>query len=753
MENEGFYVDFIGKKSFDLVTKSLENRTNGIMLLNSCVVDCTEKATVFIPYDKKEFFIKKIDEYIDDKKLSKKGVPKNNNLISSIESIKKTTIDSLWYGEHSNIPNVDEEWVEVWINYFLKQASFDKEVYKIEKDFVNVCKNIKIECGDSKLLFPESIVKPIKANREKLEMLVNHFPNISEIRIVSTPNLHFLDNSIKYNMEFGEELLSRVQYVNQHDICVRLLDSGIASSHPLLQKWVTLTKTINPSETLLDDLNHGTGMAGVILYNDLKAALLSLQNVDIVHRIDSMKIVGKYSQSIDEKLYGYITKNAVSILEIEDPIKHQILCMAVTSDQSVGEPTSWSSAVDEIIYGENDKNVKRLFFVSAGNTEESELYERGFPIANENHKVEDPAQAWNCVTIGAYTNLYSDDISNDIVASGNMSPFNSTSLLWNRKSPIKPEVLFEGGNLIRDIGSGDKQNSNLSLLTTNVKFHKQYFTDIWGTSAATAQATWFAAQLMNEYPNAWPETIRALLIHSADWTEEMKKTFCTNYKKNSGIRRLLRTCGYGVPNLEKAISCKNNYVNMIIEDEIQPYLKGKFNEMHLHTIPFPSDLLQSMGNVDVKIKITLSYFIEPAPAAKGSRGKYKYASCGLRFDLNNSGESAEDFIKRINIAMRKDDCDNTFGGVGSDRWFLGSNNRDVGSIHSDTISMKAIEVYDCKYIAIYPVSGWWKDRTNLNKFNSKLRYSLIVSLMAEDETIDLYTPIIEMINNTNTILY
>jgi len=34
-----------------------------------------------------------------------------------------------------------------------------------------------------------------------------------------------------------------------------------------------------------------------------------------------------------------------------------------------------------------------------------------------------------------------------------------------------------------------------------------------------------AAQIMAEYPEIWPETVRALLIHSARWTEKMKKQF------------------------------------------------------------------------------------------------------------------------------------------------------------------------------------------------------------------------------------
>lgn len=36
---------------------------------------------------------------------------------------------------------------------------------------------------------------------------------------------------------------------------------------------------------------------------------------------------------------------------------------------------------------------------------------------------------------------------NPVTEAGNMSPYNSTSELWNSKWPVKPDVLFDGGNM------------------------------------------------------------------------------------------------------------------------------------------------------------------------------------------------------------------------------------------------------------------------------------------------------------------
>lgn len=44
---------------------------------------------------------------------------------------------------------------------------------------------------------------------------------------------------------------------------------------------------------------------------------------------------------------------------------------------------------------------------------------------------------------------------------------------------------------------------------------------------------------------------------------------------------------------------------------------------------------------------------------------------------------------------------------------------------------------DCNLIAIYPIGGWWKTRTNLNKYNNRTRYSLLVSLDTPTEVVDI----------------
>ena len=755
---EGVYLEFSGAPQYDLAVKSLENRSQGIRLLN--VHEDTEtntiKATVYIPAGKENYFIQKIEAYASEQ--TKSGKPKNNDLVSSIENVKLAMLESFWIGKLDTIPKDIPVWCELWLRYDYQTTN--SESWKItEENITSICQENNILIDKKHIIFPERIVKLIHANAQTLKKLISICPFITEIRYAPEATTFFDELSNSEQKEWIEELLDRTTYEN-NNISVCLLDTGITYAHPLLAPAINPDhiQAVNTTWENSDHQGHGTEMAGVSLFCDLKQALASKEPISIFHEIESVKILPRTGGNSPE-LYGAITEQAVSLAEISNPDSKRVICMAVTApDQNTfdGSPTSWSAAVDSITSGADEENEKRLFLVSAGNVYPNEFEKSPYPDANTLHCVESPGQAWNAITIGAYTDdvIISDpDFSGytPVAPRGALSPYSSTSETWNSKWPIKPDVLFEGGNICSN-GTDYTECPDLSILTTNYRPLIKQFSTICGTSSATAQAAWFCAQILNEYPNIWPETVRALMIHSADWTPEMKQQFCTMDSKTKGRRRLLRTCGYGIPNLQKAIQCMNNSVNMVIQGELQPYDKKSMKEMHLHTLPWPKEVLQSLGEVPVTLKVTLSYFIEPGPGEVGWKDKYRYPSCGLRFDVINSDETLDDFKKRINVKMRGDDKkDKGEGSSGSNRWYLGSDNRDVGSIHSDFCELNAVDLCDCNHIAVFPVIGWWRERDYLNRYDKKVRYSLVVSLSTPRADIDLYTPIITQITPTTAI--
>ena len=743
---EGTYLEFASAAEHDLPIKSLENITTGIRLLN--VREDEENkiiyATVYVPDGKESFFIERVDKYLST--FNETGKAKYNDLISSIDDVRLAFLDAFWLSGRSALPNENPVWCEIWLR--VEGDCFQET----DSSFIQCCGELGISVNEKMIVFPERMVKLIFANSIQLGELIGRSPFIAEIRRAPELASFFTELSIGDEQAWSEDLLSRMSCdFSNTSIC--LLDTGINSGHPLLSD-ATEDDTIQSVESIWgvhDHDGHGTEMAGIALYHNLQDKLISGYDFILGHRIESVKILPPSGENIPD-LYGAITRRAIYLAEISRPNINRVACMAITSDKyntNDGSPTSWSGEVDNITYGVFGEG-KRLFFVSAGNVCPRELSEAGYLNANINHSVESPGQAWNAITVGAFNSLINIedplfDMYRPVANHGEISPYSSTSRTWDQKWPIKPEILCDGGNMATD-GENFSECTDLSLLTTYAKPTMHLFTTTWGTSSATAQASNLAARLISEYPNAWPETIRALLIHSARWTDVMKAQFCVPDTKTKGRRDLLRTCGYGIPNLEAAIQCMNNNVNLVIEAELQPFTKDGMNEMHTHKIPWPREVLETLGSTPATLRVTLSYFIEPGPGEVGWKDKYRYPSCGLRFDVINQNEEKIDFIKRVNVKMRGEDkSDNGEGTSGSEKWFLGSDNRDVGSIHSDFREQNAVDFCDMNYIAVYPVIGWWRERKHLKRYNDKIRYALVISISTPEIGTDLYTPIVTQI--------
>jgi raffinose/stachyose/melibiose transport system substrate-binding protein len=199
--------------------------------------------------------------------------------------------------------------------------------------------------------------------------------------------------------------------------------------------------------------------------------------------------------------------------------------MAVTTSEDIdrGRLSSWSGMIDELSYGEGKK--QRLIIISAGNIDDEQLW-KNYPDSNLLSSIKNPGQSWNALTVGAHTEKIkvNDPRFKDmqfVAPPGCISPFSTTSKVWNKKWPIKPDIVFEGGNLLKDASGDLYEHEDLCILSTSKNIQSEQFDTFNATSSATAQASWFAAQVALKYPNAWPETLRGLIVHSASWNDEM----------------------------------------------------------------------------------------------------------------------------------------------------------------------------------------------------------------------------------------
>jgi hypothetical protein len=752
--DRGLIVEF---ESFEGIEKAFEGSSFGrnIELLNTRYENKKTYATVFIPNGSLQYFEKKINVYYEEPKRLNDKAKDHQRLIDTIASFRKATVKALWT-DTVPMPNIDTDifcW-EVWLSVR------DNRQQQL-MGFKEIAKSLNIETSETSFEFKERTVLLARATTKQLEQSIVLLNNIAELRKAKTAASFFTGMDGKEQKEWLDDLQKRIVFEGETNrtpfICI--LDTGVNAEHPLLNNALGADDlhTINDAWGKADMVGHGTEMAGLALYGDLTEILETGEQIEIYHRLESSKIINASVFVPDDtrrplELYADFTKQGVAQTEISRPKRNRIFQMAVTTidSQDKGKPSSWSAALDMLAVDMDDEKNKRLFLVATGNAAIEET-KKEYPIYNLLEEIRDPGQAWNVLTIGAYTekDILSDDEnienSRPTASHGQISPYTTTSYNWKTDWPLKPDIVMEGGNTAEN-KYGKVSAHSLSLITTNYQFLEKPFAPIWATSAASALASKMCVQIMNKYPTLTPETVRALMVHSASWTPAMLRQFnCDRPGMNKGdYHRLVRICGFGVPNLTRALTSMKNDFTMVIEDTLQPYKiengssSPKNNEIKFYSLPFPNDELVKLGETDVEMRVTLSYFIEPNPSSR-VHSVPSYRSHGLRFDVIHPYESEDFFKGRLTKSMREDNIDYS-NDIEDQWWKVGANNRTKGSIHSDIWKGSAVELSRCNILAVYPVNGWWKKSKKHEKTNNIANYSLLISIRTSVD-VDLMTSV------------
>jgi len=725
----------------------------------------SEIGALYVPLKDEEFLRNKLHKYSSE--TTDSGKPTFEAFVAPIERFAPITIDSLWRDPRPLPSSADDRfWWECWC-WKASAADFEAAAFR---------QNLAM--SDWRLYFPTFTVIPVYSSQREMEQLLDRTNAISELRSATDSARFFATEERSGQRAWVNNLVDRLVTPNEDAPAVCILDRGVAWEHPLLKGFLDEVDCLSHDPRWGNedhDLHqgHGTKMAGTVLFGDLTYPLADARIMDPNIRLESVKILppNGFPDNLPET-YGPITQSAVARAELNNPTRDRVFCMAITRTDYPGAiPTSWSAAVDQVCSasmigdeideedgGDEEIHRNRLFFVSAGNIRDHQMSER-IPTEEE-FPIEDPAQAWNALTIGGFTNKVDiDDPHREtwraVASVGDRSPFSRTSTAWNPKlSPIKPELVLEAGN--RAINPAGNQIEtgieSLSLLTTSRDFltGPTLVEATWGTSPATALASGMAAGVRAEYPDFWPETIRALMIHSADWTPEMQRQLEKASTQEARLQ-LLRQFGYGVPQLSRALASARNDVVLLTEAYIQPFRypadgesRGpKYHQIHYYALPWPRNTLAKLYDKHVKLKVTLSYFVEPNPGYLPSitPAPHRYRSYGLRFDLKRSREKPVEFRSRVN---KFEEIEGAFKDKDAG-WMLGTNDRAAGSLHCDIWEGTAADLATRDQIAIYPASGWWYHNPRMGRVTSRARYSLIVSLSARDLDVDLYTEIMQAI--------
>ncbi|HEF4774372.1 S8 family peptidase [Burkholderia multivorans] len=756
-EDTGVFIEITSAPGVKLPLDSLDTRD---FKLHACKeVGDAEVAVIFVPESRRDVFLRKLTQYLDPEKDSGSG-PRNHNLIDSIAEMRLADLRTFWTDDARLFPQDTNQtiWWELWLK---KRA--DENQQDLARQLAD---RIGGQLGTTSLSFFDSMVFLIKASASQLERAPELIASLEELRRAKeTPNV-IIDSSPKEQQQWAEDILRRLQMDGDASTAVTILDTGVNYNHPILSAVTTSDEALawDPAWPHFDPANdHGSRQAGLAAFGDLHDALVSAAPIVLTHRVESGRILPQEGEN-DPELYGAITVNTAAALEERRPDWNRVYSLAITadSDSEGGLPTSWSAEIDKFTSGAEDGR-QRLFVVSAGNNRAISP-DVGTWEQLELAEIEDPAQAWNALTVGAYTEKTTNDDPDfdgwsPFARAGDAAPSSRSSVNWGwrRQAPYKPDVVAEGGNRLLSPDATEVTDADVvSLLTTSGRTAGQLFEVTADTSAACALVSRQAAMLTAEYPSYWPETIRGLLAHSADWTDRMWERFgLLNARHSPKVAKetMLRCVGYGVTNLERARYSANHALTLVAQDTLRPFTKAedasastdpKLNEMQLYRLPWPVDALRQLPpELEVSLRVTLSYFIEPNPGRRGYRQRYSYQSHGLRFEVIRPNQSLDNFRAFINAKAELEDYDGPEGDA--DGWRLGPQLRTRGSLHSDVWTGPAAALADMDTIAVYPVGGWWKYRTAHERWRNDVRYSLIVSIDVPDESVDIYTVVSNLV--------
>lgn len=751
----GLQIHFVSQPDVELAFQSLADDRQKIELLSVRQEGEHTFANVFVPDGKLEHFEKYVAEYLEEKKDKNGNARDHRTLLNTIESIRAAELRALWTDDISLLPTDPTVpfWWEVWLPVRGQRQA-------VVEDFRKLAALAECVVSEQQADFPERTVLLMYGSERQFSRSVMTLNCVAELRLAKETASFFDEMNVGEQREWADELLQRTRFAREDDETPRvcLLDSGVNRGHPLLAPLMATDDmhSADPTGLADDTANHGTGMAGLAAYGDLTEAISTASPVDVEHRLESVRLVAAGGANPGPpSFHASLFSDAVARPEISFPKRRRVFCSAITASdyRDRGRPSSWSSTVDSLAANaDGSGQFPRLFILSAGNTDDPAAW-ADYPASLSTNLVHDPGQAWNALTVGACTSKSdTQDINYTALApSGDLSPYTTTSAAWESAWPLKPDVVLEGGNL-GDNGLGPMGMSSLHLLSTNNEPLARLFTTFNATSAASALCARMAAQIAAAYPSLRPETIRALIVHSAEWTPAMRTRYlpAAGTPTKTEYTNLIRHCGWGEPDLGRALWSAGNSLTLVVEDSVHPYKKEKgkspaSRDMNLHALPWPREELEALQAARVQMRVTLSYFVEPNPSARGAASKFYYPSHRLRFDVQRPLDaSTADFVARVNAAAQREDEGDPVNPRDPD-WYLGERQRHRGSLHQDVWEGTAADLASRGFLAVYPAAGWWRTRPALERYDLPARYSLVVSIRTEQTEIDLYNAIAQKV--------
>ena len=394
------------------------------------------------------------------------------------------------------------------------------------------------------------------------------------------------------------EALPEMDHPRANAPIVGLVDSGVASAHPLVGPAVVAAEALSASISDGEDqCGHGTMVAGLILHGPLDHALAMGVLPPPFCRIVSVAVLDSNHQFPDEDLWE---RDLVEAIEWCADQGATIINLSLGDDRRpLRSPRQQPAAalVDELA-----RRLDLVIVASAGNSHPQDylsaigvLSFTRYPVellGNSRTGILDPGTAALALTVGGITtaaaatgySAHETVLRRPLGEPGWPSPV-------TRRGPgvggsIKPEVVERSGTI--GIESGRLVNNDPELGVISAQFgHGRLLGYITGTSAAAPLVTRIAAAVKARHPDFSASLTRALVLLST-----RPSNFALQLEGGTAAIRAAATLnlvGFGQPAIGRAIESTTHRAVLVAESSIA------VNGVHIYELPVPSSFMAPGG--------------------------------------------------------------------------------------------------------------------------------------------------------------
>lgn len=422
---------------------------------------------------------------------------------------------------------------------------------------------------------------------------------------------------------------------------VVVLDSGLATGHPVIAPAVGDARSFLPGVPPSDEHGHGTIVSGVALYDDVAECLRNRSFIPEL-RIFSGRILDHNNRGdahlienqVERAVRYFVTEYDCRIFnlsygDLNKPYRNRhVAGLAVTLDAL-------------------SRELDVLFVVPTGNFTGGDdgpddwLQEYPDYLTEDTSVLLDPAPALSALTVGSLARnelhpRYPDDPAyRPIARSDQPSPFTRHGPSVN--GAIKPDLVDYGGNWMIDTrvsGSQPSQHGTGEISTSHQFAAGRPFALDSGTSFAAPRVAHAVGNVLRYYLDASVDRFRALLVAHARTPSACSRLFGNDQHARN-------VTGYGRVDRSALYQSDESCVTLWVEETIE-------NQQHqFFEIPIPEEFW--LGGRRVReLTVALAY----RPVVRTTRLEYRAAAISFRLV---QAPSLDEVAERFDAATDTED--------------------------------------------------------------------------------------------------